>query len=432
MKKQELFTLLVFMFISFCLSGQQIAKSTYGVFQLKNASIHTVSSGTISGDVLINNGKITAVGKVVNAPKDTKIIDCTGKHIYPGFIDSGTRLGLSEVGSISLTQDHRELGSFTPHMKALTAVNPNSVSIPVTRVNGVTTVISKPSGGTLPGTAALINLHGYTPDQMFAGYECIYMRMPNTGKRGWWDKRKEEDIKKEAEKAMKSLKDTWNQAKLYAKIDSARMKSNARKDDYNPQLAALVPVLKGEQQIMIEANKRSDILAAITFINEYSLDAVISGASESWRVADSLSKYNIPVIIGPVLSMPSRGSDAYDTPYKLASLLHKAGVKFAIRTNGEENVRNLPFEAGFAATYGLGVDEALRAITLSPAEIFDMDDQYGSIDIGKVANLFICDGDPFEMKTRITQLFISGWNIPIESRHTLLYDEFLERSPGLK
>jgi len=432
MKKQEIYILFIFMFVGIFLNGQQVAKSTYGVFHLKNATIHTVSSGMIEGDVLINNGKIAAVGAIASIPQDAEVIDCTDKHIYPGFIDSGTRLGLSEIGAISLTQDHRELGDFTPHMKALTAVNPNSVSIPVTRVNGVTTVISKPSGGTLPGTAALINLHGYTPDQMFAGYECIYMSMPSTGKRGWWDKRKEEDIKKEAEKAMKSLNETWNQAKIYAQIDSARMKTNARKDDYNPQLSALVPVLKGDQQIMIEANKKSDILAAIKFINEYSLDAVISGASESWRVSDSLSKYDIPVIIGPALSMPSRGSDAYDTPYKLASLLHKAGVKFAIRTNGEENVRNLPFEAGFAATYGLGVDKALRAITLSAAEIFNMADQYGSIDEGKVANLFISDGDPFEMKTRISQLFINGWNIPIESRHTLLYDEFLERSPGIK
>ena len=149
---------------------------------------------------------------------------------------------------------------------------------------------------------------------------------------------------------------------------------------YPVRLTIVVTQDVPEQQIMIEANKKSDILAAIKFINEYSLDAVISGAAESWRVTDSLSKYEIPVIIGPALSMPSRGSDAYDTPYKLASLLHKSGVTFAIRTNGEENVRNLPFEAGFAATYGLGVDEALRAITLSAAEIFNMADQYGSID----------------------------------------------------
>ena len=183
---------------------------------------------------------------------------------------------------------------------------------------------------------------------------------------------------------------------------------------------------------MIEANKKSDILAAIEFINDYNFKAIISGASESWRVTDSLKKYDIPVIVGPVLSLPARGSDAYDTPYELASMLDKAGVRFAIRTNGDENTRNLPFEAGFAATYGLGTDKALRAITLSPAEIFGVSEMYGSIEEGKVANLIVSDGDPFEMKTRISHLFINGWNVPIESRHTLLYDEFIERSPGVK
>jgi len=428
--------IIIYIFISvFCCSNiiaQQIKKSTTGDFILKNATIHTVSSGIVNGDILISNGKIANVGQSLNKPTGATEIDCAGKHIYPGFIDSGTRLGLAEIGSISLTQDHRELGNITPHMKALTAVNPNSVSIPVTRVNGITTVITKPSGGTLPGTAALINLHGYTPDQMAAGFECIYMQMPSSGKRGWWDRRSEEEIKKEAEKAMKSLKDTWEQAKLYAQIDSARQKSDLPMVSYNPQLASLVPVLKREQQIMIEANKKSDILAAIEFINDYNFKAIISGASESWRVTDSLKKYDIPVIVGPVLSLPARGSDAYDTPYELASMLDKAGVRFAIRTNGDENTRNLPFEAGFAATYGLGTDKALRAITLSPAEIFGVSEMYGSIEEGKVANLIVSDGDPFEMKTRISHLFINGWNVPIESRHTLLYDEFIERSPGVK
>jgi len=413
------------------LSAQQIQKSTTGVFLLKNAEIHTITNGIIKGDLLIKDGLIQEVGKTSQI-KDATEIDCSGKRIYPGFIDSGTRLGLVEVSSISLTQDHGELGSFTPHMKALTAVNPSSVSIPVTRTNGVTTVITKPSGGRFPGTAALIDLHGYTPDQMFGGFECIYMNYPSSGRRGRWDRRTDEEIKTQKEKNLKTLAEIMNKASLYQQIDSARIASRQSQTKYNPQMDALVPVIRGEQKIMIEVSKKSDILAAIELVNKYKLDAILSGMSEGWRVTDSLVKYNIPVITGPVLSMPSRNSDKYDRAYENASLMAKAGVKVAIRTDQEENVRNLPFDAGFAATYGMGIDEALKAITINPAEIFGVADKYGSIETGKVANIFVCDGDPFEMKTVISHLFIKGWNVPIESRHTLLYDEFLERSPGIK
>lgn len=422
--------LIIALFYSSIICGQQIEKATNGTFYLQNAEIYTITKGIIKGDVLISDGIIQDVGKL-SPIKDAQIIDCKGKRIYPGFIDGGTRLGLVEISSISLTQDHGELGTFTPHMKALTAVNPSSVSIPVTRTNGVTTVVTKPSGGRFPGTAALIDLHGYTPDQMYAGVECMYMNYPSTGKRGRWDRRSEEDIKSQNEKALKTMSEIFEKAKIYHQIETERIKNKAEKTNYNPQMDALVPVIAGEQKIMIEVSKKSEILAAIQLVNKYKLNAIFSGVSEGWRVADSLAKHNIPVITGPVLSMPSRNSDTYDRAYQNASLMKKAGVLVAIRTDQEENVRNLPFDAGFAAAYGMGIEAALEAITINPAKILGVGDKYGSIEKGKVANLFICDGDPFEMKTRISHLFIKGWNIPMESRHTLLYDEFLNRSPGI-
>lgn len=430
MKSTYLYIILS-LFISTSIFAQQIEKSTTGTFMLKDAEIYTITKGIVKGDVLIKDGMIQQVGEITD-DNSAKVIDCAGKRIYPGFIDSGTRLGLVEISSVSLTQDHSELGMFTPHMKALTAVNPSSVSIPVTRTNGVTTVITKPSGGRFPGTAALIDLHGYTPDQMYGGFECIYMNYPSSGRRGRWDRRTDDEIKTQKEKDLKTLAEIWDKTYLYHQIDSARVANREAKTEYNPQMDALLPVIRGEQKIMIEVSKKSDILAAIELVNKFKLDAIFSGVSEGWRVTDSLVKYNIPVITGPVLSLPARNSDKYDRAYENASLMSKAGVKVAIRTNQEENVRNLPFDAGFAATYGMGIDKALEAITIVPAQIFGVADKYGSIEAGKIANLFICDGDPFEMKTTISHLFIKGWNVPMESRHTLLYDEFLDRSPGIK
>jgi imidazolonepropionase-like amidohydrolase len=154
--------------------------------------------------------------------------------------------------------------------------------------------------------------------------------------------------------------------------------------------------------------------------------------TEGWRVADKIAKAKIPVITGPVLAVPGRDNDRYDASYANAGKMAKAGVKVAIRTDGAENTRNLPFNAGFAAAYGLGVEEALKAVTIYPAEIFGVAGKYGSLEKNKVANLFVSTGDPFETKTQIEHLFIKGWKVPLESRHTLFYDEFLERTPGVK
>jgi len=429
MKKYKLILILfVFTHSIFVLQAQQMEKSTFGTFALINASVETVTKGRLeNATVIIRNGKIEAVGPDVTIPDDARLIDCKGLTVYPGMVDGGTHLGLQEIESISLTQDYDEIGDLTPEMDALTAVNPNSVLIPVTRVSGVTSVISYPSGGLFPGTAALINLQGYTPEQMYAGFKAIVMNFPSSGRRGRYDRRSDEDVKKDSEKAMKKLNDTWERVKTYASIDSA---TNG-KAEYNPEMAALLPVFRGETTAMIEANKESDILSALKWIKENKIKAILTGVGEGWHVADSIALAGVPVITGPVMSMPTRESDRYDQAYKNAGLMQKAGVKVALRTNNAENVRNLPFNAGFAATYGMGHDEALKAVTIIPAEIFGVSDQLGSIEVGKTANLFVSNGDPFEPATQIKYLFINGWDVPLESRQTLLYKEFLQRTPGV-
>lgn len=203
-----LIQLICFVFCFGFLNAQQIQKAEGGQFLLQSGKVYTQAKGLISADILIDNGRIQKVGAKLSS-STAKIIDCSGLEIYPGMIDSGTKLGLAEISAVSLTQDHSEIGSFTPHMEALTAVNPNSVNIPVNRVNGITTVLAVPSGGLFPGKAALIDLQGYTPDQMYAGFKASVLRFPSSGKRGRWDRRSKEDIQKDNKKAKKKLTDFW-------------------------------------------------------------------------------------------------------------------------------------------------------------------------------------------------------------------------------
>ena len=411
----------------------QVAKPRKGTFALANATIETINNGIVRGTLLIQDGKIAALGANVTPPAGAEIIDCSGLTLYPGMIDGGTQLGLSEVSSVSLTEDYSEIGDVIPHMEALTAVNPNGAAIAVTRVSGVTTVLTMPESGLFPGTAALINLVGYTPDQMYAGFKTVIMSYPSGGRRGFWDQRSEEDIKKEVDRNQKKMNEVWDQAILYAKIDSAAQKDKTIRMEYNPEMAALAKVIRGEMSLMIEVNKSDDILAAIKWVQERKIKKVIfSGLAEGWRVAEQLAKSGIPVVTGPVQAIPTRPSDRYDSRYANPGIMAKAGVKVALRSSESENVRNLPFHAGFAASYGMGKEAALRAVTIVPAQIFGVDNMLGSLEVGKSATLFAATGDPFETKTQVKHLFIDGYLVPIDSRHIQLYDEFLNRATGVR
>jgi imidazolonepropionase-like amidohydrolase len=408
----------------------QNPKGKYGTFALTNASIETVTKGVITnGTVVITNGKIAAVGQNVTVPQGAEVIDCKGQWIYPGMIDSGTRLGLFEFGQYAQATDVSEVGDVIPQMKALTAVNPNSVAIPVTRISGVTTALTIPEGDLFSGTAALINLHGYTPDQMYAGFEGVILNYPRTGRRGFFDRRTDEEIKKANDKSIARLNEVWEKAVQYHKLDS----STNGKLQYYPEMQALIPVVRGQSNLIVNVNASKDIQAVLKWVAEKKIKKVIlSGVAEGWRVADEIAKTNIPVLAGPVLELPSRDYDRYDKAYANPGLMKKAGVKVAIKTDdGNMNNRNLPYHAGFAVAYGMSREDALKAITIVPAEIFGVSDKLGSIEVGKDASLFICNGDPFETKTQVSQVFIKGWKIPMVSRQTLLYDEFLQRDPGV-
>ncbi|MDG1754414.1 MAG: amidohydrolase family protein [Rhodothermales bacterium] len=420
-------------------SQQQDQKARQGTYAITNARIETVSDGTIeNGTVVIEGDRIIAVGINVAIPEGAQLIDGSGMHVYPGMIDSGTSLGLVEVGSVAETNDTNEVGEVTPHMDALTAVNPNAVAIPVTRVSGITTVITEPGGGLLPGTAAAINLFGYTAEQMHAGdVRMLVLQFPRKGGFGNFRRFRgggaARDPEAEYKKAMDKLNEIWDRASLYQKIAAAYAADPSGKTMpvYAPEMDAITPVLTGDRKLMVKVDGEKDILAAINWVQERKLtNVVFSGVSEGWRVADKLAEAGIACLVGPMLATPTRGSDRYDRAYANIGLMADAGVTVAIRSGETENVRNLAFNAGFAAAYGMGKEAALKAVTLGPAQIFGIDADYGSIEVGKKANLFLSDGDPFETSTNILALFIDGFNVPIESRHLDLYQEFLNRDEG--
>lgn len=405
----------------------EFIKPRNGKFLLQNATIVTVTNGTIeNGSILLTNGKIEAVGQNVD-PGDAEVIDCSGHYIYPGLFDGGSRLGLVEVNSLAETQDFSEIGQVTPNMRALVAVNPSSIAIPVTRVSGVTTTLASPSGGLFPGTAALINLNGYTPDQMFAGFEGVILNFPSSARRSTWDRRSDEDIKKEFDKSQKTLNEIWDRAVMFEKLSGAEAEL-----EFYPEMEQISKVISGDLPLLLEANAASDILAAIEWVKEKNVKVILTGVAEGWRVADKIAESGYPVITGPMLSIPTRQSDRYDAAYTNPGKMAQAGVKVVIRSNDAENTRNLPFNAGFAAAYGMGKEEALKAVTINAAEVFGVQDQLGSIEQGKNATLFVSTGDPFETKTQIKHVFIDGYRVPMSNRHIKLYQEFLERSPGLE
>jgi imidazolonepropionase-like amidohydrolase len=291
----------------------------------------------------------------------------------------------------------------------------------------VTTVLTVPSGGLFPGTAALINLNGYTPDQMYAGFKAVVMTFPNSGRRGRYDRRSDDDIKKANEKSLKDANEIWENAIAYNS-----MKKTGAALEFYPEMDQLAKVISKELPLLVQVDAASDIQNALKWLEEKDVNVILSGVAEGWRVADEIAKSGYPVITGPVQELPTRESDRYDTPYTNAGKMAKAGVKVAIRTDEIENVRNLPFHAAFAAAYGLGKEEAWKAVTINPAEIFGVADKYGSVEKGKVANLIVATGDPFETRAQVMHVFIDGYRIPLSNRHIRFYQEFLERSPGLE
>jgi imidazolonepropionase-like amidohydrolase len=408
-------------------------------YVIRNAHIVTVSGPDIdNGAIVISDGRITSVGANVNAPAGAQEVDARGLWVYPGMIDLGTNMGLVEVPTgANGTVDSQELGDMNPNIAAIWSVNPHSSHIAVTRVAGVTSVLTLPSGGIISGQAAFINLAGTSPREMSVVPQAALMvEFPRIGGGGGFaaflaaQQGITPDALSQRDRRIEELRRMLRDAEAYGRAQDAYAKDqkNIPRPDTDLKLAALVPYARGERPVIFRAERERDIRGAIRFAEEMKLKPIIIGASEGWKVAAFLKEHNVPVIIDGVLNLPLREDDAYDSLYENASKLQAAGVRFCISTGDSgAHVRDLPFNAGMAAAYGLSKTEALKSVTLYPAQILGVADRFGSIEQGKVANLFITDGDPLEPKTNVRYLFINGRQIPLVSRHTMLNDEFKDR-----
>src|SRR3954471_4115651 len=396
---------------------------------IRNATIVPVSSATIpNATIVFSNGVITAVGASVNVPANATVIDGTGLFVYPGLIDAGSHVGLEEISAVPGTVDTAELGDINPNARAEVAVNPHSNVIPVTRVNGITSVVTEPEGGIISGSSAMINLAGWTPQEMtLKAPLAMHIHFPRLRTNAFDEQPQDEEAAKDAAKnytkQIDKLRDVLKDAQAYAKASAAHVK----RVDRDLILEALVPVVEGREPVVIHANLERDIRAALKFAEEFKLKVILADAEDVAHVIPELKSRNIPVILGPILSLPPREDDAYDLLFTNAKTLNDAGIAFAIQSQDSHNARNLPYHAAACAAFGLPKDVALRSITLAPAQIFGVADKVGSLETGKLANIIVTDGDPLEIVTHVRRLFIAGEEITLDTHQTLLYEKFKAR-----
>lgn len=416
--------------------AQQNVNGKSGNFLIENVRIVTVSGATIeNGSVLIQNGKIGKIGNFTDNSTGFEKINGTGLTVYPGMIDAATNMGLIEIPlGAPGTDDDAEIGEMNPNIRAVVAVNPYSAHINVTRVNGTTTVFTAPTGGIISGQGAIINLVGSTPNEMAVnpafGLVINFPRISTFGGGGFGGQQVEfGEAVRQRDRRLEDLRRMLRDAAAYAKAQDAfaRDKSLPRPNT-DLKLAALVPYIRGEKPVMFAADREVDIRNAVRFADEMKMRAIILGGNEAYKAADVLKQKNVPVVITGIWSLPARDDDYYDVLYANAGKLQAAGVRYCVASgdNGA-NARDLPYQAGMTAAFGLSKEDALKSVTLYPAQILGVADKMGSIETGKIANLVVTDGDILQPTTKVLHLFISGRKIPLTSRHTELYEQFKDR-----
>ena len=418
-------------------TAQQGVLPPRGTFVIRNARIVTVSGPDIeNGSIVIRDGKIEAVGASVNAPAGAQQIDGRGLSVYPGMIDAGTSMGLVEVSQgASGTVDTAEVGELNPNAKAFVAINPHSAHIAVTRVDGVTNTLSSPTGGLISGQAAFINLLGTSPREMaIVPYAALVISYPRIGGGGGGFGGQQQvanlsDTLTANERQVEQIRKMLRDAEAYGRAQDAYKRDRTiPRPDVNIVFESLVPYVRGERPVIFRADREAEIRGALKFAEEMKLKPIILGGNDAWKVATLLKEKNVPVILTGVFELPSREDDAYDQLYENPSKLQQAGVRFAISTgDAGPEVRNLPLYAGMASAFGLSKADALKAVTLYPAQILNVADRVGSIEPGKMANLVVTDGDLLEIRTHIRYLFIDGRQVPLTSRHTELNEAFKDR-----
>ncbi len=400
---------------------------------IKGARIVPINGEEIpSGTILIKDGKIEAVGAdgTVAIPADAEVVDASGLVAYPGMIDAYCQLGLSEISGVAATVDSRETGRINPQVRSLEAVRYDSMHIPISRSNGITAALVAPSGGLVAGQSCLLKLDGWTNREMLVkSPAAMHIELPaiRSGRGGFMGRGGGQE-REDAPKLLKELKALFNEARFYEKRKAAAAKNPALPiPEYNETYEELLPLLKGDMPAMISVHADKDILAAIEFVKEENIKAVFYGVEQGWKVADEIRAAGIPVVLDSLYGMPPVWEDGYDSIFRNAGVMNKAGVKVAFSSSSSSTAKDLPYMASKAAAFGLDKKEALKAVTIYPAEIFGVDTMMGSIEKGKAANIVLADDDILEMRTNILKVYIEGRETDLSSRYTELLDKFRKR-----
>lgn len=400
---------------------------------LVGGTIHPVNGADIpNGTLVFDRGRITAVGRKPKLPNNAVKIDVSGQHIYPGLFDAFTNLGLAEIGSVDETKDEQEFGPINPNARAVVAFHTDSEIIPVTRAAGVLLSLIAPSGGLLAGRSSVMQLDGWTWEDMeLRGDVGLHIEWPWPYPEPEWlaEKPVAEQLK-ERDTQLRQLRRAFEQAaeyRLSRRAPGSRQPLDARWE-------AMLPVLDGQMPVIVYADDLREIQSAVGFCDHWRLKLIVHGGYDAPRCATLLRKHNVPVIVDGVHRLPQRRSTAYDEAYTLPARLHEAGLKFCISAPtslGATHVRNLAYNAGTAVGFGLPPDEALKAITLYPAEILGVADRVGSLVPGKDATLIVTTGNPLETDTLILAAFVQGRQVDLTDRHQRLYKKYEEKQRRL-
>jgi imidazolonepropionase-like amidohydrolase len=420
-------------------SAQQAPATTIAI---THAKIFTLAGAPIDDGVLvIKDGKIAAVGTNVDVPSGAQVIDGKGLQVYPGLFDPVTQIGLSEVSAVSATVDTTETGSINPDVVAADAVLPSSDHIPVTRAAGITEVLAVPASGgfdsrgssnLLGGQASAIHLAaGWTiNDMLIKKSVAMVIDWPTIDTESFdftTFSRKTKpysEAKQEYDKQVNELSDWLDEARHYAVAWGHGGPAEYQRD---LKLEALVPVIRGELPVLVFAKRAREIRNAIEFCDKQKIKMILADGAESYKVKDLLRSKNIPVILQPTLTEPLNEDDPYDRSLTTASELADAHVKFAFGSFDNSFARRLGQQAANAVAHGLSYDEALKAVTIYPAQIFGLSDQLGTLENGKIANIIVTTGDPLELTTDVRYLFINGQLTSTDNRHKDLYEKYLNR-----
>ncbi|HET7225335.1 MAG TPA: amidohydrolase family protein [Candidatus Eisenbacteria bacterium] len=406
---------------------------------LTDATVHTVSGATLEhASIAITDGRIAAVGTDLTPVPNARTIALAGKHVYPGFVSANTVLGLVEIGSVQGSSDYEETGSTNPNIRAEVGINPESDLIPVARVNGVTSALVVPHGQAIAGTSGLIHLDGWNWDDMTVKAPVgLHVSWPNMTpvRGGFRELRSPDEQTKARDQAIDNIRKAFDDARAYWTARDAEHDKGIPRHDRDVKWDAMGKALRGEIPVFFQASALNQIRAVLRFCDDEGLkNVVLVGGDDAWRVADEIKRRNIAVIAGPTLALPRHASDSYDAAFAGPARLQAAGIRFCISDGGGPftamNARNLPYHAAMAASFGLPKDEALKAITLYPAQILGVGDKLGSIEPGKIADLVVTDGDPLEITTHVEQVWIAGRQQSMENRQTRLFQKYDNKPKG--